>query len=274
MVTRDCVHLQLGRNACCRVAVIHNILHYVTARVWHHTPIKWHERTHATHTGCHLSLKWGRKQIWEKEAKIIQYMWCLFFFYVHFCSYLLTSEGKGEKQRKETNIYCLWLHQALFMRSQSVTLTVDIHLSLIAWLQIGGHLYKTVKSETKTTYSHVLYTLPELIDSSVYCISLCFIIWWNCAHVWCLLPQRPTSGCQYTLMYLVLYGHARNNHWQDNQRCVMFGLYLTLALYRNIVVPSQHKRIYDIVALHHYTLYHYVFGAIMAISIRRGKWMK
>lgn len=152
-----------------------------------------------------------------------------YFFYVHFCSYLLTSEGKGEKQRKETNIYCLWLHQALFMRSQSVTLTVDIHLSLIAWLQIGGHLYKTVKSETKTTYSHVLYTLPELIDSSVYCISLCFIIWWNCAHVWCLLPQRPTSGCQYTLMYLVLYGHARNNHWQDNQRCVMFGLYLTLA---------------------------------------------
>lgn len=46
------------------------------------------------------------------------------------------------------------------MCSQSVSLIVDIRLSLITWLQIGGHLYKTVQSERKHLYV-IIYTLPK-----------------------------------------------------------------------------------------------------------------
>lgn len=91
------------------------------------------------------------KQIWEDFRT-----WVLLYLYLHFC--LLNCEGEGRKAKKERTVYCLWLHQAVCMRSQSVNLIVDIHLSLITWLQIGGHSYKTVPSgEKKNHFLFVIY---------------------------------------------------------------------------------------------------------------------
>ena len=156
------MHLQLNSNACCWVAVIYYFLHCVTAWIWHPAPNKWQEIPHATHTGCYLSLKWGgtaKANMREYNQDLTEHVVYIFLLYVYFHFCLLNCEGKRAKQRKKTNIYCLWLHQAVFMCSQSVTRIVDIHLSLIAWLHTGGHLCKTVLSETKIALFVIYYTL-------------------------------------------------------------------------------------------------------------------
>lgn len=124
------------------------------------------------------------KQASEEQTKWhLCTWWCIFsFLHAYFYSCLLNCEGNEAKPKgRKTNIYCLWLHQAVFMCSQSVTLIVDIHLSLIAWLQLGGHLYKTAEWDKRkiTCLSFIINPL-ELTDFSVLKISSCVTIWLNC----------------------------------------------------------------------------------------------
>lgn len=155
------MHLQLSRNACCCVAVIHYILHCVTAWIWHPTPNKWQEIPHATHAGCYLSLNWSRNRqnTWERETIIYQYTWCRFFF-PFICTFTFGFwTVKKNEQSKEKDIHILHLiASGIFMCSQSVTFIVDIHLPLIAWLHIGGHSHKTAEwNQNQKSFCHLLY---------------------------------------------------------------------------------------------------------------------
>lgn len=82
----------------------------------------------------------------EEEAEIVHVAGIFFKRALLLLPFEL-RRGRG----KSKDVYCLWLHQALFKCSQSVILTVDIHLSLITWPQIGGLLDKVVWNETTKT---------------------------------------------------------------------------------------------------------------------------
>lgn len=83
---------------------LHSTLCYSLNMAPYSHQMAWASTCHS-YTGCHLPSKWGGKQIWEKEAKIIQYMWCSFFL----CALLLLPfdlwrEGRKAKKKDKTYI--------------------------------------------------------------------------------------------------------------------------------------------------------------------------
>lgn len=107
----------------------------------------------------------------------------VYFFFCFICTFFLPFELWREwsraKGKDKHTVYYLWLHQAVYMCSQSVTLIVDIYLSLITWLRIGGHLYKTVKREdfmwNKSLFHHLFVIYHRLLMCSL-------ILQFNASH--------------------------------------------------------------------------------------------
>lgn len=199
--------------------------------MWHPTTNKWREIPHATHSCCYLSLKWGRNchnKCWRKKNVLNYY----YYYFCFICTFTCDLLSEGNKAMTLT--FPLIASGCMYsMCSQSVSLIVDIHLSLITRLQTGGHWTGEI---LHWLYPAHVYSLIVEFNTSLCVSSWCL----NYAHLrltltWSYkwrsaLPHVPGS-----------HRNASNNYQKDNLHPVIF--YFT-SLLQHCALTAQEDVLY------------------------------